>query len=367
LTANPTTTATIKPTSKKRKPRSEQDSVWKEIITDYFREFMEFFYPKTAARIDWSKKYDFLDSELQKLTRGSERKKRLADKLVKVQLVDGKEKVLLVHIEVQSYADTDFAERMVIYYYRIFEKYKQRVMSVALITERSAENISNVYEVHEDDFHFRFEFPLVKISSYADQLETLATGNNPFAFVVLTHLRKMEAKNIQEKYDAKLELGKMLYDKGYKEQDVIKLYRFLDWLIRLSEKREKQFNSNLQQYGEKRRQAMAYVTSAERIGIKKGRQEGLAEGRQEGLAEGRELGREEALQEAQRQLREKLAEIVQRLAERKFGELEPELADSLKNLSVERLDELTLAVLDFAEQKDLRAWLKANQPNESQT
>jgi hypothetical protein len=150
MTANTTSTKTATPkstTDKKRKPRSEQDSVWKEIITDYFREFMEFFYPKTAKRIDWSQKHEFLDSELQKLTRDSERKKRLADKLVKVQLVDGKEKVLLIHIEVQSYAETNFAERMFIYYYRIFEKYKQRVMSVALITERSAENISNRYEI----------------------------------------------------------------------------------------------------------------------------------------------------------------------------------------------------------------------------
>jgi flagellar biosynthesis/type III secretory pathway protein FliH len=179
----------------------------------------------------------------------------------------------------------------------------------------------------------------------------MRASKNPFAFVVLTHLAKMEADSIEAKYDAKLELGKMLYDKGYKEEDVIKLYRFLDWLIQLGEKQEQQFNTNLKQYEEERRQVMAYVTSAERIGIKKGRREGLEQGRLE----------------AQQQLREKLAGIVRRLAERKFGELEPELVDSINNLSVERLDELTIAVLDFAEPKDLQTWLKANQTNRAQT
>ena len=68
---------------------SEQDSVWKEAIKTYFREFMEFFFPEIAQDIDWQKGYEFLDKELEKITQDAEIGKRLADILVKVYLLMG--------------------------------------------------------------------------------------------------------------------------------------------------------------------------------------------------------------------------------------------------------------------------------------
>ena len=72
------------------------------IKTD-FRECIEFFFPRAAAEIDWERGYNFLDKELQQ---------RFVDKFVQVWLKDVTEQWVLIHLEVQSYEEKDFAKRM---------------------------------------------------------------------------------------------------------------------------------------------------------------------------------------------------------------------------------------------------------------
>ena len=92
--------------------RREFDEAWKKILDKYFIEFMKFYFPKIAEQIDFSKGYTFLDQELQKIMRGSKSKKRRVDKLVKVFLFNKQELWILIHVEVQTYVDKNFAERM---------------------------------------------------------------------------------------------------------------------------------------------------------------------------------------------------------------------------------------------------------------
>jgi hypothetical protein len=69
----------------------------------------------------------FLDQELQQLMRESEIGKQFVDKLIKVWLNDGNETWLLVHLEIQSQVDSNFAKRIFSYHYRIFDRYNQEV------------------------------------------------------------------------------------------------------------------------------------------------------------------------------------------------------------------------------------------------
>lgn len=47
----------------------EYDSPWKEAIERFFKPFLLFFFPQVHNEIDWSKGYEFLDKELQKIMR----------------------------------------------------------------------------------------------------------------------------------------------------------------------------------------------------------------------------------------------------------------------------------------------------------
>jgi hypothetical protein len=86
----------------KERERADQDSPWKEILEAYFPQAMQFFFPQTAALIDWERPHEFLDKEFQQIARDAEQGRRYADKLVKVWQHQGQEIWLLIHIEIQA-------------------------------------------------------------------------------------------------------------------------------------------------------------------------------------------------------------------------------------------------------------------------
>jgi hypothetical protein len=90
------------PTPRKSLKHLEFDSPWKDIIALYFQPFLEFFFPLIASQIDWSKGYEFLDKELQKVVRDAVTQSRRVDKLVKVFLQNGEVTILYIHIEIQG-------------------------------------------------------------------------------------------------------------------------------------------------------------------------------------------------------------------------------------------------------------------------
>jgi hypothetical protein len=71
----------------------------------------------------------------------------------------------------------------------------------------------------------------------------------------------------------KLNLAKRLYRQGFGRQDIIELFRFIDWVMVLPECLENRFSEQLMKYEEEKK--MPYVTSIEKIGIRKGIQEGI--------------------------------------------------------------------------------------------
>jgi predicted transposase/invertase (TIGR01784 family) len=61
----------------------------------------------------------------------------------------------------------------------------------------------------------------------------------------------------------------LLYDQGYGEQDILELHNFLDWLMRLPEDLEKQFQIELEAFEEAKQ--MKYVTVGERRAEERGK------------------------------------------------------------------------------------------------
>jgi hypothetical protein len=112
----------------------------------------------------------------------------------------------------------------------------------------------------------------------------------------MAHLKALETRiDDPSRYRWKLALVKRLYERHYSRQDVLELFRFIDWVMTLPEGLEVQFVQDLIAFeGE---QQMQYVTSVERFGIEKGRQEGRQEGVQIGRQEGVQIGRQEGLLE----------------------------------------------------------------------
>lgn len=128
---------------------------------------------------------------------------------------------------------------------------------------------------------------MVKVLDYREQWPVLQESSNPFATVVMAHLKAQETRQDElERRTWKLFLTRRLYDRGYGREDVVHLFRFIDWMMRLPEELEEGFWQEVRQYEEVKH--MPYITSVERMGIKKGIEQGM----QQGLLAGIELGLE---------------------------------------------------------------------------
>lgn len=99
---------------------------------------MAFYFPAAHAQIDWVRGYTFLDQELRAVVKDAELGKRYVDKLVKVTRQSGQEDWIYIHIEVQGSAQAEFAKRMFVYNYRLYDRYQQPIASMAVLADETA-------------------------------------------------------------------------------------------------------------------------------------------------------------------------------------------------------------------------------------
>jgi hypothetical protein len=258
-------------------PQTEFDTPWKDILQQYFEDFILFFFPQAHSEISWSRGFEFLDKELQQVVRDAELGRRLVDKLVKIYRTGGEEAWVLIHVEIQSQEESDFAERMFVYNYRIYDRYKRSVASLAVLGDERASWRPNQFGYQLFGCEVGFKFPVVKLLDYQEQWSELEASRNPFATVVMAHLKAIETRNNRPlRKQWKLTLTKRLYEQGFSREDVINLFRFIDWVMSLPLELEQEFQQELSQYEEERR--MPYITSIERSGIRQGLLKGISLG-----------------------------------------------------------------------------------------
>jgi hypothetical protein len=151
---------------------------------------------------------------------------------VKVKLKRGEDLVLLVHVEIQAKPDADFAERMLVYNLRIFNLFRQPTVSLAILCGGNPHWRPSRYAFEFPNTKLAFEFGTVKLLDYQERWDELEQNRNPFATVVMAHLKMMDTKkNPEQRKEWKLRLIRRLYEAGYRRQDVLNLFRFIDWLI----------------------------------------------------------------------------------------------------------------------------------------
>lgn len=288
--------------------RSDYDSPWKEIVELFFPQFMAFFFPGAYAAIDWQQPYEFLDKELQQVMRAAKSGRHTVDKLVRVTLNDGSAALVLIHIEIQNQVDLVFPERMFIYGYRLYDRHKTRVVSLAILGDDDPTWRPQEFGYELWGYEIKLRFPTIKLLDYEADWAALEQSKNPFAVVVMTHLRaKTTQRYPQTRLRWKIDLVKALYAKQFTRHEIAELFRFIDWVMALPEKYELQFERALKEIEE--RAKMKYVTTIERRAIERGIEQGSLETTREALIEALTLRFQEIPTE--------LLEIVRRLSDLK--------------------------------------------------
>jgi hypothetical protein len=114
---------------------------------------------------------------------------------------------------------------MFTYSLRIFDRFRKVPVSLAILCDDNENWRPHEYVIDHLDTKLYFDFGMVKLLDFRDQWADLEGSQNPFATVVMAHLKSLESRpdSIQRK-TWKLNLIRALYDKGFQRQDIINLY-----------------------------------------------------------------------------------------------------------------------------------------------
>jgi hypothetical protein len=138
---------------------------------------------------------------------------------------------------VQGDRDLDFSKRMFQYYYRIFDKYDQDIVGIALLTDASKNFRPDMYHRSNHGTELTYKYNIYK---FTDQDESeLMKSANPFALAVLAGKYVNVAKSdIDQRYHFKrklfqLVLQKMDYPPEQRRFYISTLIYFIDYLLKI--------------------------------------------------------------------------------------------------------------------------------------
>ena len=228
-------------------PQSDDyDSPWKDTIERYFPEFLKFFFPLAHGEVDWSKEHVFLDQELLAVTPDAELGRRHVDKLVRISGLGGEATRIFVHIEIQGEAAQDFSERMFVYNYRLYDRYRSPVASLAVLADDRLGWKPRAFHFEVFNCRHSLEFPTAKLLDWAGREDALLADENPFALVTAAHLLTRASRpDMHARFAAKWRLVRVLLERGWERQRVVDLFAVIDWMMRLPDDLARQLSENI--------------------------------------------------------------------------------------------------------------------------
>ena len=266
---------------------SDYDGAWKETLRSHFPQVILKCFSDLHALIDWNVAPEWLDKELGQILGTKGRRNSQVDVLVRVHLLEGGPQTVFCHIEIQSTYEKDFAVRLDLYNAGLKWQLGHDVLTLAILADLDPHWLPDRHTFELAGFRTDRRFPICKLVS---RLESeWREDSSLIAQVARAQIAALRtAGDPEARYGAKMQLVRNLYKQGHSSDTIREMFRLIDWMMRLSQRFEKQFKIELEAYEEELH--MPYVTSIERLAIEEGMQKGLQKGREEGREEGRQEG-----------------------------------------------------------------------------
>lgn len=230
----------------------DYDGLWKKIISELFGEFTAFFAPELHAEIDYSVDFDALQQELHQEIMKKKGGKAIADKLFKVYLENGKEKWILIHVEVQDKDEKNFSDRMFRYFYRIYDRFDREIYAIALLTDDKKSKYAGPfnYSFYGTKAYYAYN----TYDFHGKDVEQLKQSSNPFATAVIAGIYASRSKqDVDLRYAFKKSLVTSILEKYEMAEEATiahlnKLIYFVDNLLQPPEEMKHKLREELNPY-----------------------------------------------------------------------------------------------------------------------
>lgn len=313
------------------KENIDHDRLFKELISTFFIEFIELFFPQVLEYID-TESIIFLDKEIfTDVTAGD---KYETDLIAKAKFL-GQPSYFVIHIEAESGARPKFNQRMFRYFARLDEKLDLPIYPIVIFSYDSPKTVAvNNYQINFPDFEvLKFNYQVVQLNQL--NWRDFLTRQNPVASALMSKMSiapedrpKVKAECLRLLVTLKLNPAKMQLISG-----------FIDTYLRLNKIEEDKFQIEVGTLiTEEKEEVMQIVTSWMEEGIEKGIERGIERGIEKGI--------------------EREKNLIIRQINRKFGQINLELETKIRSLNIEIIEALGEAIFDLDDVEDLRNWLE---------
>jgi len=294
----------------------DHDRLFKQLLTTFFAEFVELFLPELSKYLRRDS-IEFLDKEVFTDLTGGERHE--VDLVVRARF-EKTEAFFLIHIENQATRQPEFSQRMFRYFARLHEKFGLPVYPIALLSydaPRTRER--GEYEVRFPDrrvLSFRFRAIQLNRLNWRDFLR----NPNPIAAALMTKMRIPT----QDRPRVKLECLRMIVTLKLNPARTALIGDFMNSYLRLTDAEQFVYNQELDSVEPvQKRQLVAILDNL-----------------------------------TEHQIRGRLIKISIAHLRHRFGNIPKKHERIIQLMPLNTLDQLTIAVLDFQDVKEAKAWIE---------
>ena len=157
--------------------------------------------------------------------------------------------------------------------------------------------------------------------------------DNPLPRMVMAHLKtKATTGNLAEREQWKWTLIRGLYERGLTKEKIVNLFKIIDKMMTLPKELQRGLVAKIKHLEEENQ--MPFISPTEELAMERGVERGIEQGEQQ---------------------------LIFRQLNRRFGEIESSFIETIRTLSIEQLELLGEALLDFSSITDLEQWLE-NKP-----
>ncbi|MCU5096131.1 RpnC/YadD family protein [Bacillus wiedmannii] len=182
-----------------KKLQRNHDNLFKNLVTKYFEEYIEFAHKELYNELDFSDGYTLLSesvSEIQMFK--GDGYDHTVDTAILIKTKSGEK--IIIHIEYQSYKQKKFPKRMRKYHLLVADKYDCEVISHAICFLKDQSALPNELKTHTSTssksiLHFIYD----KIELYSYNINNYMNTNNPFILACMGLMKGINT-NPEEKF-----------------------------------------------------------------------------------------------------------------------------------------------------------------------
>ena len=170
-----------------------------------------------------------------------------------------------------------------------------------------------------------FVLPNIPLILYA-RINCLANKlcDNPLPRMVMAHLKtKATTGNLAEREQWKWTLIRGLYERGLTKEKIVNLFKIIDKMMTLPKELQRGLVAKIKHLEEENQ--MPFISPTEELAMERGEQQ-----------------------------------LIIRQLNRRIGEIQSSFIDTIRTLTIEQLELLGEALLDFSSITDLEQWLESN-------